>query len=54
MVERDFTLKTMKGSNHKHSLKPEELGLLVHKIRHKTELVIIKYVFENKKKTSWS
>ena len=47
MVERDFTLKTMKGSNRKYSLKPE-LGLLVHHIRHKTELVMIKDVFENK------
>ena len=49
VVERHFTLdKTMKGSDHKCSLEPRELGLLVHHIRHKTELVLLKDVFENK------
>jgi len=49
VVERHFTLdKNMKGSDHKCSLEPGELGLLVHHIRHKTELVLLKDVFENK------
>ena len=48
VVERHFTLdKSLKGSDHKCSLEPTELELLVHHIRNKTELVLLKDVFES-------
>ena len=48
VVERHFTLdKNLKGSDHKCSLEPKELELLVHHIRNRTELVLLKDVFEN-------
>ena len=48
VVERHFTLdKTMKGSDHKCSLEPRELELMVHHIRNKTELVLLKDVFHS-------
>ena len=48
VVERHFTLdKNLKGSDHKCSLEPKELEMLVHHIRNKTELVLLKDVFES-------